>query len=244
MKKNSTINKILRYSKKIKGIKLLGNKCEICGNENIYHLIFHHNNNDKDFEISDKKNMRWSLLEKEIKKCRLLCENCHRELHYNETNGDKRRNDKIIYLDYKDNKCEKCGYDNCNASLTFHHKDPEIKEFTIGSLSERMNSVNDLNNIIKKELDKCNLLCMNCHREEHFDIEFFEKYKSEIYEKSEKLKEKKPKLDRNIVFDMFENGIKQIDIAKHFGYSKSTISDILRGRTENDKFFIKNRIDK
>lgn len=45
---------ILVLAKKIKGIKLLGSKCEICGNENIFHLSFHHI--DLKMAISKKMN--------------------------------------------------------------------------------------------------------------------------------------------------------------------------------------------
>lgn len=61
--------------------------------------------------------------------------------------------------------CEKCGYNRCYDALEFHHIDPSTKEFNLsisgGALSyERM----------KAEADKCQLLCANCHREEHAKI--------------------------------------------------------------------------
>lgn len=69
---------------------------------------------------------------------------------------------KIKCVEYKGGKCEKCGYDKCNAALEFHHKDPEKKDFGIASQKTR-----SLNEKVKLELDKCDLLCSNCHREEH-----------------------------------------------------------------------------
>ena len=66
---------------------------------------------------------------------------------------------KQMYVDLKGGKCEKCGYNKCKGALDFHHRDKTTKEFAINkNLSlERM----------KDELDKCTLLCANCHREEH-----------------------------------------------------------------------------
>lgn len=63
---------------------------------------------------------------------------------------------------YKGGKCEKCGYNKCNAALDFHHLDPKEKDFALSSKGitrgwER----------VKNELDKCVLLCANCHREIH-----------------------------------------------------------------------------
>lgn len=223
--------KILRFAKKVKSIGILGNKCEKCGNNNIFQLVFHHTDDTKEHKISDIQNVRWSILAKEIDKCILLCENCHRELHYTESllkYGEGRRIDKKIYLLYKDNKCERCGYNKCEASISFHHKDPNEKVFSIGSLSERMNSIEDLKNEIKCEIDKCEILCMNCHRMEHTDIEFFNENKIEIYKKSEKIKERQSKIDRTIVYEMYDSGKKQVEIAKHFNSSKGTISDILK----------------
>lgn len=61
---------------------------------------------------------------------------------------------------YMGGRCVVCGYDRCPAAMDFHHTDPTTKDFTI---SQRMTSFA----AIKKELDKCVLLCCRCHREVH-----------------------------------------------------------------------------
>lgn len=65
---------------------------------------------------------------------------------------------------YKGGKCEICGYDKCEAALEFHHLNPDEKEFQLSSGNtcslEKM----------KKEADKCILVCANCHREIHDKI--------------------------------------------------------------------------
>lgn len=65
---------------------------------------------------------------------------------------------------YKGGKCEKCGYDKCMNALQFHHTDPSKKDFNISqyTCSNRL----DLDKVYK-EIDKCILLCANCHAEEH-----------------------------------------------------------------------------
>ena len=63
-------------------------------------------------------------------------------------------------LDYMGGKCHICGYQKCMASLHFHHPDPMAKEFTVSS---RLTSWSR----IQRELDKCILLCANCHGEVH-----------------------------------------------------------------------------
>ena len=62
-------------------------------------------------------------------------------------------------------QCEICGYNKCLDALEFHHKDPSKKDFQIcctgGCPSfERL----------LEEAKKCQLLCANCHREEHWRL--------------------------------------------------------------------------
>jgi len=64
---------------------------------------------------------------------------------------------------YKGGKCEKCGYDECIAALEFHHINPDKKEFGIGAAG-----VTRSLDALKKEADKCVLLCCNCHRKLHW----------------------------------------------------------------------------
>jgi hypothetical protein len=64
-------------------------------------------------------------------------------------------------VEYKGGKCIVCGYDRCIKALEFHHTNPEEKDFTVGSNTNRAWEK------IKKEIDKCVLVCANCHREIH-----------------------------------------------------------------------------
>lgn len=66
-------------------------------------------------------------------------------------------------LSYKNQHCcSICGYDKCITALDFHHVDPNQKEFTISSSKKML-----LDEKIKSELDKCDVVCSNCHRELH-----------------------------------------------------------------------------
>jgi len=78
----------------------------------------------------------------------------------------KRRHDlKKLSIEYKGGKCNKCGYDRCIDALHFHHLDPSKKEF---GLSKR--GLTRSWEKIKIELDKCIILCGNCHAETHFEL--------------------------------------------------------------------------
>lgn len=64
---------------------------------------------------------------------------------------------------YKGGKCFICGYDRCNQAMDFHHLDSSKKEFVISGGTRSFEN-------IKAELDKCVLLCRNCHSEVHAGI--------------------------------------------------------------------------
>jgi hypothetical protein len=61
-------------------------------------------------------------------------------------------------------KCSRCSYDKCFDALEFHHIDPSVKEFSLG---ERRGIRIDT---LRKELDKCILVCRNCHTELHAEM--------------------------------------------------------------------------
>jgi 5-methylcytosine-specific restriction endonuclease McrA len=69
---------------RLKAIEHLGGKCMHCGYSKYPEVLeFHHKNpKEKDFNLSAKGHCRsWERVMEEIKKCLLLCANCHRELH-------------------------------------------------------------------------------------------------------------------------------------------------------------------
>ena len=76
----------------------------------------------------------------------------------------KRRAIKEALVAYKGGKCERCGYNKCMRALEFHHTNSKEKDFGISFNLSR--TIEDL----KKEVDKCILLCSNCHAEVHQEL--------------------------------------------------------------------------
>ena len=74
---------------------------------------------------------------------------------------EHRRHKKILFLAYKGMECSCCGYNTCNRALHFHHLDPSTKDFSIST-----NANNSFERVLA-EIDKCVLLCANCHAELH-----------------------------------------------------------------------------
>lgn len=77
------MQKNYRKLKKLLLVKEFGSKCAICQYDKcITALEFHHINEDeKNFAISQSKNIKWEILLNEAKKCILVCCRCHREIH-------------------------------------------------------------------------------------------------------------------------------------------------------------------
>lgn len=104
------------------------------------------------------------------------CRDCEKTKHRNwylknrESRIKKAHNDGKLRLkwfeEYKRNlKCEKCG-ENHIACLDFHHKDKDNKESSISKMVTNNCSIKK----IKKEMEKCMVLCSNCHRILHYEL--------------------------------------------------------------------------
>jgi hypothetical protein len=72
-------------------------------------------------------------------------------------------------IEFLGHKCHHCGLveTKCLAVYDFHHLDPAKKDESISKLFRAMKSWEE----IQPEIEKCILLCSNCHRKVHFDIE-------------------------------------------------------------------------
>ena len=74
----------------------------------------------------------------------------------------KRRNErKELFVRYKGNKCYDCGNTYPLCCYDFHHLDERQKLFEIAPGLDRALGV------LYEEVDKCVLLCSNCHRIRH-----------------------------------------------------------------------------
>ena len=168
-----------KMAKKTIAVNLLGGKCESCGEDNVFVLEFHHLG-EKDRNISSMLTCDIERIKKEISKCKLLCGNCHASLH---SKGGSTAKNKIRQLGIrKSKKCELC--DNTNIScLCFHHRNKDNKKYATNSMRISINPLYKgkiSKKDILKELNKCSVLCRNCHLMHHFDKIKYEKTKSLI----------------------------------------------------------------
>lgn len=108
-----------------------------------------------------------------------ICLECSREYTYDRSKGHNktlcnscRTNQRRFVLQEKirsfcveqfgSHSCQRCGYNRCWQALTFHHRDPSTKKFSISGAHSRSWSS------IKEEILKCDLVCANCHAELHY----------------------------------------------------------------------------
>ena len=63
-------------------------------------------------------------------------------------------------------KCQCCGYNKCSDALEFHHIDSNGKEMALGASRASPKAWIK----IVEELRKCILVCSNCHKEIHYNL--------------------------------------------------------------------------
>lgn len=173
-KNNGSNSKHLSENFKLLALDYCGNKCKLCGyNKNYTALAFHHiDPKGKDLSISGA---RFASLKQEHKdeldKCITLCHNCHAIVHENLEKPLEQRTKQAIkaakvrrrLIDEKGGKCEHCSITGVNRIFAFHHRDPTTKLFQIDNRVCNGYHIDRL----KAEVDKCLLLCHNCHSEHH-----------------------------------------------------------------------------
>ncbi len=90
-----------------------------------------------------------------------VCRRCRPKMSNTENTRKYRRSRKMRMVQYKGGKCVICGYHKSVKALHFHHIDSTKKKFNVSS-PQNVSWAR-----VKRELDKCILVCANCHAEIH-----------------------------------------------------------------------------
>lgn len=135
---------------------------------------------------------------------------------------------KIELIEYKGGKCEICGYDKNISALEFHHINPSEKKIQLDSRHLSNTSIEKL----REEIDKCMLLCSNCHKELHY-----------------------PQCNKNVVTEKIKNEYKNIKVlgpkrkqaicpycGKQYDYEKGKIFCSKECREKNKNYPTKEEI--
>ena len=98
--------------------------------------------------------------------------------------------------------------------------------FEISDISIRMKTVEDLTENIINEINKCQILCKNCHSLEHIDIVKYNNLLPKIKDNMVNMRNlKKPNHEE--ILSRYKNGERIIDIANSLGINKSTVHTIV-----------------
>ena len=145
--------------------------CKYCLENHASCLDFHHLK-DKIYNIADiiHDGAGLQTLKDEIEKCIILCGNCHAKEHRPEKIlvhckglNVARINKRAWYAEFvTTQKCLLCNESDYRC-LEFHHRNPSEKNFCISYMLTSGHSLE----VFKKEIDKCDVLCVNCHRKHH-----------------------------------------------------------------------------
>jgi Zn ribbon nucleic-acid-binding protein len=85
-----------------------------------------------------------------------VCAECHKK--YTLLKGQENR---IYILNKLGGRCINCGFDKWKSSLDVHHPDPSQKDIAFSTIRYWSRDK------IDKEIEKCVLLCRNCHAAFH-----------------------------------------------------------------------------
>jgi hypothetical protein len=162
-----------RKRRKNELVALAGGRCVDCGYfACIAALEFHHRDRStKEFGLGNFSGSMEKLMT-EFAKCDLLCANCHRIRHAVE--DDRAEPDRLLYarrelklraVAYMGSVCLECDRQGPLALFEFHHIDAKAKDFGIS----RSGIIRAWEKIVA-ELEKCVMLCANCHREVHAGV--------------------------------------------------------------------------
>ena len=66
---------------------------------------------------------------------------------------------KQMVEDAKNKPCEICNTSYNSVAMDLHHRDPSIKDATVAKLMKSCSY-----SLLQEEIDKCAVLCSNCHR--------------------------------------------------------------------------------
>jgi hypothetical protein len=118
-------------------------------------------------------------------------------------------------------ECERCGY-SVPGVLSFHHFGQ--KDFEISEVMIRRRKVSEKE--ILAEMEKCNLLCKNCHAKEQVNWDRMNRFWGLIQERAEDHKECPPAVSRMKVSELLKIGMKKAEVARELGCSKSTVTNL------------------
>ncbi|QPV64725.1 hypothetical protein I7X12_09030 [Halosimplex litoreum] len=149
--------------------------CVDCGESDPACLDFHHRDSaEKEMAVTDliTHGHGREALRREFEKCDVVCANCHRRRHdrrpavVGRADGPRTKRERLRRWSHErraERGCRRCS-ETDPVCLQFHHSDPDEKSGSVGQLISDGAEESE----VRTEVDRCVVLCANCHRREHF----------------------------------------------------------------------------
>lgn len=147
-----------------------------------------------------------------------------------------RRMAHILYaIEYLGRYCQICGLDGFEEpwAMDFHHKDESQKLYEVKNKLYNSPFSNH-----KDEIDKCALICVKCHRQNHSNYKMYNELKTEIMNKLDQLKMNggdKLKTnhllsdeERDSIIELIGQGLIMTEIAKQLGLNYGTVKSFVK----------------
>ena len=158
LKKKEQIKNNIAFIKDI----LSHSQCLDCGCNIASCLDFHHIHNKRNtITIMKFNGCSIKTLKNEIEKCVIICSNCHRKRHAKKLNHANKKV-QFVYQTKSSGCCAICSLTGIPQIFDFHHTRDKIDN--INSMTHKKEYT--LQDIIL-EIEKCIILCSNCHRKHH-----------------------------------------------------------------------------
>ena len=189
-----TLARRQEHRKWLRKLKRESDGCRLCGESDPRRLDFHHREpSEKEMAVNKMVPYGYSKsrIRAEIEKCELLCANCHAQIHRSDagtemlssakepgdlsgkvtektlveleeagyTKTDRLRLWTTLYK--RDQGCQSCG-ESDPVSLQFHHENGD-KTLGVGAMISDSYPTEE----VLAEVEKCTVLCANCHRKTH-----------------------------------------------------------------------------
>jgi hypothetical protein len=150
--------------------------CVDCGESDPACLDFHHRDGaEKEMAVTDLITHGYGreALRREFENCDVVCANCHRKRHdwrpavVDREDGPRTKRERLRQWSYEcraGRGCRRCS-ETDPVCLQFHHPDPDEKSAGVGQLISDGAEESE----VRAEVDRCVVLCGNCHRREHFE---------------------------------------------------------------------------
>lgn len=139
--------------------------CQNCGEDDAAVLDFHHREpGDKKMPVGKMITYGYGKekLLNEIQKCEVLCSNCHRKNHYDRSRASQLRQS-VQEIKRSSDGCSR-SVESDPRTLVFHHAGNEKRATVAEMISDGKSKQK-----IVAEIQRCVILCSNCHRKEHFE---------------------------------------------------------------------------